>query len=435
MSELTGPIFGVTLVLVSVFLPASFMPGITGQMFRQFALVMAATAMISALNALTLNPAQCALLLRARGNHRPNIFFRGFNAGYARLEAVYVRLVRWMTGHVRSMACVFFVLVGLGATGISRYPSTLLPLEDQGYCIVTARLPVGASQPRVQEVSAALDKIYKDVPGLKGWVTIGGYSALDSAKLSNVLTTFVIYDDWGKRPKGVTQPVIMADLQQRVKEIRTANVAVMAPSPIPGSGTAFGFSMVVEDRAGRGIETLDKAVQAILRDANGQPDFLRTGFTTFSADSPQLYLDIDRNMASSLGVPVNSVFETVQTYIGSTYVNLFNLFNQSYQVRIQASADNREHAPDIGNLTVPNASGQMVPLGSLMSVRQVLGSELLTRYNLYPAATLTGIPTVKYSTGEAMNIMDEIACAPCLKGWMRTGPVFPTRRSLSATRW
>jgi HAE1 family hydrophobic/amphiphilic exporter-1 len=416
MGELTGPIFGVTLVLVSVFLPASFMPGITGQMFRQFALVMAATAMISALNALTLNPAQCALLLRARGDHRPNIFFRGFNAGYARLEAVYVRLVRWMTGHVRSMACVFFVLVGLGATGISRYPSTLLPLEDQGYCIVTARLPVGASQPRVQDVSAALDKIYKDVPGLKGWVTIGGYSALDSAKLSNVLTTFVIYDDWGKRPKGVTQPVIMADLQQRVKEIRTANVAVMAPSPIPGLGTAFGFSMVVEDRAGRGIETLDKSMQAILRDANGQPDFLRTGFTTFSADSPQLYLDIDRNMARSLGVPVNSVFETVQTYIGSTYVNLFNLFNQSYQVRIQASADNREHAPDIGNLTVPNASGQMVPLGSLMSIRQVLGSELLTRYNLYPAATLTGIPTVKYSTGEAMNIMDEIAARTLPQG-------------------
>lgn len=416
MGELTGPIFGVTLVLVSVFLPASFMPGITGQMFRQFALVMAATAMISALNALTLNPAQCALLLRARGDHRPNIFFRGFNAGYTRLEAMYVRLVSWMTGHARSMACVFFVLVGLGAAGISLYPSTLLPLEDQGYCIVTARLPVGASQPRVQEVSTTLDKIYKDVPGLKGWVTIGGYSALDSAKLSNVLTTFVIYDDWGKRPKGITQPVIMADLQKRVKEIRNASVAVMAPSPIPGLGTAFGFSMVVEDRAGRGINTLEKSVQAMLRDANGQPDFLRTGFTTFSADSPQLYLDVDRDMARSLGVPVNSVFETVQTYIGSTYVNLFNLFNQSYQVRIQARADNREHAPDIGNLTVPNASGQMVPLGSLMSVRQVLGSELLTRYNLYPAATLTGIPTVKYSTGEAINIMDEIAARTLPQG-------------------
>ena len=417
MGELTGPIFGVTLVLVSVFLPASFMPGITGQMFRQFALVMAATAMISALNALTLNPAQCALLLRARRrDHRPNFFFRGFNAGYAWLEAMYVKLVRWMTGHARSMACVFFVLVGFGATGISLYPSTLLPLEDQGYAIVTARLPVGASQPRVQEVSAALDKIYKDVPGLKGWVTIGGYSALDSAKLSNVLTTFVIYDDWGKRPKGATQPAIMANLQERVKEIRTASVAVMAPSPIPGLGTAFGFSMVVEDRVGRGIGTLDKTVQAVLRDANGQPDFLRAGFTTFSADSPQLYLDIDRNMARSLGVPVNSVFETVQTYIGSTYVNLFNLFNQSYQVRIQASADNREHAPDIGNLTVPNASGQMVPLGSLISVRQVLGSELLTRYNLYPAATLTGIPTVKYSTGEAMNIMDEIAARTLPQG-------------------
>ncbi len=416
MGELTGPIFGVTLVLVSVFLPASFMPGITGQMFRQFALVMAATAMISALNALTLNPAQCALLLRSRKDRRPNVFFRGFNAAYGAIEATYVRLVRWMTGHAKSMACVFFVLVGLGATGLSLYPSTLLPLEDQGYCIVTARMPAGASQPRVREVSAALDDIYKDIPGLKGWVTIGGYSALDSAKLSNVLTTFVIYDDWGKRPKGVTQPVIMAKLQERVKEIRSATVAVLPPSPIPGLGTAFGFSMVVEDRAGRGIDTLEKSVEAVISDANSQPDFLRTGFTTFSADSPQLYLDIDRDMARSLGVPVKSVFDAVQTYIGSTYVNLFNLFNQSYQVRIQAGAEYREQVPDIGNLTVPNASGQMVPLGSLMSVRPVLGSELLTRYNLYPAATITGIPTVKYSTGEAMTIMKEIAARTLPQG-------------------
>src|SRR5262249_13165685 len=159
----TGPIVGVTLVLVSVFLPASFMPGITGQMFRQFALVMAATAMISALNALTLNPAQCALLLKARKQgRRPNFFFRGFNAGYGWVEATYVKLVHWMTGHSKSMACVFFILVGLGVYGISRYPSTLMPLEDQGYCIVTARLPVGASQPRVEEISAALEKIYKE---------------------------------------------------------------------------------------------------------------------------------------------------------------------------------------------------------------------------------------------------------------------------------
>jgi len=416
MRELTGPIIGVTLVLVSVFLPASFMPGITGQMFRQFALVMAATAMISALNALTLNPAQCALLLRPRKPGRANILFRGFNAAYGKIEALYVVLVRWMTGHCRSMACLFFVLVGLGVFGLMKYPSTLMPLEDQGYCIVTARLPPGAAQRRVEEVSAELDKIYKDIPGLKGWVTIGGYSALDSAKLSNVLTTFVIYEDWGKRPKGVTQLTIMASLQERMKEVQAATVAVLPPSPIPGLGAAFGFSMVVEDRGGRGITTLDKTVQAMVNDATSQPDLLRTGFTTFSARSPQLYLDIDRNMARSLGVPVNNAFEAVQTYIGSTYVNMFNMFNQSYQVRIQAGGDYRRQIPDIGHLTAPNQSGQMVPLGSFVSVRQVLGAELLTRYNLYPAATIIGVPTIKHSTGEAMGIMREIAARTLPEG-------------------
>jgi HAE1 family hydrophobic/amphiphilic exporter-1 len=416
MGELTGPIIGVTLVLVSVFLPASFMPGITGQMFRQFALVMAATAMLSALNALTLNPAQCALLLRPRKQGRPNFLFRGFNAGYGKVEALYVVLVRWMTGHSLSMGCLFFILVGLGVFGITRYPSTLMPLEDQGFCIVTARLPVGAAQPRVQEVSEALDKIYKDIPGVIGWVTIGGYSALDSAKLSSVLTTFVIFDEWGKRPKGANQLAIMGNLVERTKAIQQAQIVVIPPSPIPGLGTAFGFSMVVEDRGNRGIGTLEKTVQAMLRDANGQPDFLRMGFTTFSAQSPQLYLDIDRSMARSMGVPVNSIFEAVQAYIGSTYINLFNLFNQSYQVRIQAGGDYRHQVPDIASLTVPNQSGEMVPLGSMVAVRQILGSELLTRYNLYPAATITGIPTIKYSTGEAMGIMSQIAARTLPQG-------------------
>jgi HAE1 family hydrophobic/amphiphilic exporter-1 len=410
MGELTGPVLGITLVLTAVFLPASFLPGITGQMFRQFALVIAATALISALNALTLKPAQCALYLRARpADHRVNWFFRGFNRAYGALEARYVSLIGRMLKHPFLMAGVFLTVVGLAAVAFAIYPTTLMPLEDQGYCIMVAALPAGAAQPRVREVASRIDGLLGGTSGVKGWVTIGGYSALDTAKLSNVITTFVVFDDFDKRPAGFTQMGVIADLQAKVKSIPTANFAVLPPSPIPGLGNAFGFQMMVEDRGGLGLAELQKAVNEILRQAHDKPEFLRIGFTTFSAGSPQLHLDIDRTMARSLGVTVNDVFQTLQTSLGSTYVNLFNKFNQSFQVRVQATADYRRRLADIGNLTVANEHGQMVPLGALVGIRHVLGSELITRYNLYPAATITGIPTPKFSSGQALAIMEQFA--------------------------
>jgi HAE1 family hydrophobic/amphiphilic exporter-1 len=418
MGELTGPVLGITLVLTAVFLPASFLPGITGQMFRQFALVIAATAIISAINALTLKPTQCALYLRPVAKGRQvNWFYRGFNKIYGAVERRYIGVVSWMVRRPRTMVCVFFIIVGLAGAAFAIYPTALMPLEDQGYCIVTARLPAGASQPRVRQLAADIDAMLKDIPGIKGWVTIGGYSALDSAKLANVVTTFVMYQDWGQRPPGFSQMNLLPELQKKFLSIRNAQVAVLPPSPIPGLGNAFGFQMVIEDRAGAGLRELQQAVQQILGTAQNRPGFLRIGFTTFSADSPQLYLDIDRTMAKSLGVNVNDVSQTLQTYLGSTYVNVFNKFNQSFQVRIQAEADHRRQLEDIGKLSVANQSGQMVPLGSLLDVRRVLGSELITRYNLYPAATITGVPMPRFSSGDALKFMEQTA-ANILPGGM-----------------
>ncbi len=235
MSELTGPVLGITLVLTAVFLPASFLPGITGQMFRQFALVIAATAIISAVNALTLKPTQCALYLRPVAKDRKvNWFYRGFNRVYGAVEARYIAVVRWMVLRPRSMLCLFTSVVALAAGVFAIYPTALVPLEDQGFCILTARLAPGASQPRVRQVAADIDTLLKGVPGLKGWVTIGGYSALDSAKLSTVVTAFVIYEDWDRRPPGVSQTTILATLQQKTLSIRSAFVAVLPPPPFPG---------------------------------------------------------------------------------------------------------------------------------------------------------------------------------------------------------
>jgi hydrophobic/amphiphilic exporter-1 (mainly G- bacteria), HAE1 family len=410
MSELTGPVLGITLVLTSVFLPASFLPGITGQMFRQFALVIAATAMISALNALTLKPTQCALYLRPipKGKTK-NWFYRGFNRGYAKVEEHYIAIVRWMANHPWKMIAVFFSIVGLAAAAFSVYPTALMPLEDQGYCIIAAQLPAGSSQPRVRQVSDRINEVLKSAEGIEGWVTIGGYSAIDSAKLSNVITIFAVYKAWDQRPPGFTQEKIIGDLQRQFRVVRAASIAVLPPSPIPGLGNAFGFQMMVEDRGSNGLQELQKGVQQILALAHNEPGFLRTGFTTFSASSPQVYLDIDRLMARSLGVSINDIFKSLQAYLGSSYVNQFNQFNQSFQVRLQAGADYRNQMRDIGDLYVTNKDKQMVPLGALLDIHRVLGSELDTRYNLYPAATITGIPMPKYSSGQALNMMARFA--------------------------
>ncbi|MBV8136481.1 MAG: efflux RND transporter permease subunit, partial [Deltaproteobacteria bacterium] len=411
MDELTGPILGVTLVLVSVFLPAAALPGITGQMFRQFALVIASTAVISALNAMTLKPTQCAQYLRPRPKDKPpNWFASNFNRGFDAVREHYIAVVGWMTRRPLKMIAVFFGAIGLTVFAFSVYPTTMLPLEDQGYCIISAELPPGAAQPRVQEVTRRIDTVLKESPGIKGWNTIGGFSILDSANLSTAITVFVVYDDWGKRPAGLTQEKIIGGLRERLRSIRNATFAVLPPSPIPGLGNASGFQMVVEDRANSGLGELQKAVSEVIRRAHSEPGFLLAGFTTFSDSSPQLYLDIDRTMANSLGVTINDVFSTVQTYLGSTYVNQFNKFNQSLQVRVQAQADYRRQLGDIADLYVKNRLGQMVPLGALIQVRHMLGSELVTRYNLYPSAIINGVPNpVKYSSAQALALMQHIA--------------------------
>jgi hydrophobic/amphiphilic exporter-1 (mainly G- bacteria), HAE1 family len=423
MGELTGPVLGITLVLTAVFLPASFLPGITGQMFRQFALVIAATAIISALNALTLNPVQCALYLRPPPKDRHvNRFFQGFNRAYAAVEARYVALVSRLVRRPRLMVLVFLAIVGMAALAFARRPTAFLPTEDQGYCIVEGRLPPGASQPRLRALASSIDAILAKTPGVKGWVTSGGFSALDSANLSNAVTEYVMYDDWGRRPAGLSQARIVATLRENLQAIRSAEFSVLVPPPVPGLGQAGGFQMMVEDRGSSGLRELQKAVQSVVLHADSEPG-LRGVTTAFSTNSPQLYLDIDRTMTESLGVTVNDVFQTLQTYLGSSYVNRFNKFNQSFEVRVQAGADYRRQLHDVSGLYVANRDRQMVPLGALLKVRRMLGAELLTRYNLYPAASVVGDAAPGYSSGQALHAMERVAATslPVGMGYDWTG--------------
>ena len=408
MKELTGPVIGITLVLTAVFLPAAFMPGITGQLFRQFALVIASTAIISALNALTLKPAQCALWLRPHVEKKPNFFYRGFNRGYAVVEHAYVLLIQWMVQRTTLMVIVFVAVIILAGWRFTQQPTGFLPMEDQGYAMVFARLPEGASQPRVKRTSDQIDAILKRTPGVEAWVTVGGFSILDATNVSNVMTTFVIYQDWDKRGAKLSQEHIVGGLQRELFSIQEAQAVVLVPPPIAGLGQAGGFQMMVEDRGSLGLIELEKAAMEVIRAASGQPG-LGGMATTFSARSPQLYLDIDRTKAESLNIPLISVFDTLQAYLGSTYVNLFNKFNQVFQVYVQADAAYRLQPEDIKSLYVRNLKGEMAPMGTLLKVNRILGSELVTRYNLYPAASIFGGAAPGFSSGDAIKLMGQVA--------------------------
>jgi HAE1 family hydrophobic/amphiphilic exporter-1 len=408
MSELIGPIMGITMALVSVFLPAAFLPGITGQIFRQFALVIAATAVISAINAVTLKPTQCALWLRPRGEKKPNWFYRGFNRFYEAIKNPYIGVVRRMVNHSGIMVAIFLVVIALAGLEFARRPTGFLPTEDQGYAILLARLPDAASQARAQDVSERVNAILKRTRGITSWVTIGGFSVLDGANVPTINTTFVIFDDWSKRGSALSQENITAGLNRELSTIQDAIAFVIIPPPIRGLGQAGGFQMMLEDRKGNDLPGLQDAANQLVAAAGSEPA-IQGLTTTFDAHSPQVYLDIDRTKSQSLQVPLSNVFATLQGYLGSSFVNFFNKFNQVYQVYIQASERFRGSPDEIKNLYTRNNQGGMVPLGSLLQVRRSEGAELITRYNLYPAAAIFGSATPEYSSGQALAIMERLA--------------------------
>ena len=415
MQELTGPVVGITLALIAVFLPAAFLPGITGQIFRQFALVIAATAVISALNALTLKPVQCATWLKPRGNRPPNWFYRGFNRAFQASTDVYVGTVSRMVKRPVLMSLVFVIIVAVTAWGFVRRPTGFLPTEDQGYAIIVTVLPEGASQPRSREVAEKVNDILRRTDGINGWVTIGGLSILDFANVPNYSATFVVYKDWKERGAALSQDRIVAGLNRQLSGIQEAFIFVAIPPPIRGLGQTGGFQMMVEDRRSLGLAELQRSAGEIVQAGNSNPS-LRGLATTFSFRSPQLYLDIDRTKAESLQVQPAAVFEALQSYLGSSFVNFFNSFNQVFQVYIQADSNYRLEPKDLRNMYVRNQSGGMVPLNTLIDVRRVQGTELVTRYNLYPAAPIFGSAAPAFSSGQALTLMEQLAAKTLPEG-------------------
>jgi HAE1 family hydrophobic/amphiphilic exporter-1 len=412
MDDLTGPVIGITLVLMSVFIPAAFIPGLTGQLYRQFALVIAATAFISAINAMTLKPTQSALWLRPPVPlERRNRFYRGFNAAFGATERAYVRLVSAMTRHSAAMVLLALVLVGIAVWGLTRVPTAFLPDEDQGYLIVSAQLPDGAAQERTDAVMQKISEIAKKVPGVDQVVTVSGVSILDNfASLANAGVAFVVLNDWSTRLKQKGQDIrsITQNMNRSLQTVTQAVVFALAPPPIQGIGNVGGFTTQVEIRNGDFDYTLlQNLTDAVIAAGNAQSALQRLG-TTFRVGAPQLNVIVDRTKAETLGITVGNVFSALSTYVGSDYAAQFNKFGHVFQVYTQALPDYRANADDIRNLKVKAGNGTMTPIGTVVDIKEVQGPLLISLYNLYPSATVVGSPAPGFSSGEALDIMDQI---------------------------
>jgi HAE1 family hydrophobic/amphiphilic exporter-1 len=412
MKELFGPIIGITLVLMSVFIPAAFLPGLTGRLYAQFALVIAATALISAINAATLKPTQCALWLRPTvPPEKRNRFYRGFNAVYGKLERWYIRLVGSMTKRSGAMVILALILMGGGLYGLGRLPTGFLPLEDQGYFLVSVQLPDGASLSRTQAALEKVQRAVSTVPGVQDVVCISGISVLDgSASLSNAGVAYVVLKDWSERTAASQGLLGMYQaLSAATAPIEEATILVVPPPAIQGIGNSGGFTMQVELRDGSGDFTkLQSLTRTIVSDARSQSGLARLN-TTIRTGVPQLAVAVNRTKAEELHVSTGQVFQTLATYVGSSFVGQINKFGLTFQVYAQADAASRVTPADIEALPVRTNDGTMVPLGTMVTISPTTGPALVQLYNLYPSATIIGSPAPGFSSGEALDLMDEIS--------------------------
>ena len=420
MDQVGGAVVAIAIVLSAVFIPTAFISGITGQFYRQFALTIAVSTLISAFNSLTLSPALAGLLLQPRDAKKDFLtraidlvlgwFFRLFNKTFNASVNGYTRVVHRL---LRLSAIVLLVYVGLLVlTGweFDKVPGGFIPTQDQGYLIVFAQLPDGASLQRSDGVRKEISEIARKIPGVAHTVEFTGFSGLDGTNRNNTVTTFLPLTPFAERVKDpkLSGTGITATLRPKFAQIQDARVLVFPPPPVRGIGNAGGFKMQVQDRRGAGLPALQAATDLLITKASSGHGLVGL-YTSFRSQVPQLYLDIDRRKAETLDVPLNSVFDTLQAYLGSTYVNDFNFLNRTDQVNIQADAPFRVEPESIGKLYTRNNKNQMVPLGTLLDIQEINGPDKVMHYNIYPSAEISGNTLPGVSSGQAIQVMDQLA--------------------------
>jgi HAE1 family hydrophobic/amphiphilic exporter-1 len=413
MEQVSGPVVAIALILAAVFIPTAFIPGITGRMYQQFAVTIAISVLLSAFNALTLSPALSALLLRPRKEMRGPLgaFFRGFNRWFGRATDGYVgacgHLIRKST-----FSMIFLLVVALFAGLVAtRLPGGFVPDEDQGYFYVNVQLPLAASLDRTEAVSEKLDEIFKTTPGIKYYTGVVGFSLLSLVTTTYNGFYFITLDDWDERNKdGLTAEVIIQRLNQRLAGVAEAQVFAFPPPAIPGIGTAAGVTFMLEDRAGRDPAYLAQNTEKFLAAATKRPEFALL-FTTLLPSTPQYFAEVDRDKVLKQGIPLASVYQALQTFLGGAFVNYFNQYGRVWQVYVQAEGQYRTRPEDVGQFYVRNATGRAVPLSTLVNMRRVNGPEFTTRFNGYRAAQINGILAPGYSTRQGMRALEQVFAA------------------------
>jgi multidrug efflux pump len=419
MEEVVGPIIATSLVLAAVFVPTAFITGVSGAFYKQFALTIAVSTLISAFNSLTLSPALCALLLD-RAHHNPDLFtrlmdkllgwfFRPFNRFFDWFSRSYSRLV----GRLIRMTVVVLVLyVGLNSLNwlaFEKVPMGFIPDQDQGYVILYAQLPDAASVARTEEVVQQVTGILKKNDSVANIIAYAGWSVLTGSSQSNVATIFVRLKDFETR-KGhseMSANALVKTLGQQMAQIPNGFIRVFAPPPVRGMSSVGGFKLQIQDRSNAGVNELQRVNAEFIAKGNQQAGLVGL-FSTFRADVPQLFVDVDRTRSKTMGVPLNEIFDTLQIYLGSLYVNDFNNFGRAYQVVAQADAEFRMQPEDITKLKTRSTNGGTVPLGSLVKVQNITGPDKITHYNMYPAAEINGSTLAGVSSGQAIELMSKL---------------------------
>ncbi|MBV6633506.1 MAG: efflux RND transporter permease subunit [Alphaproteobacteria bacterium] len=419
MTEVATALIATTLVLVAVFVPSTFLSGITGQFFKQFGLTIATATVISSINSLTLSPALCAILLRKKEHHCSDEeakklsllqkAARAFDKGFDKLSNGYAWLVAKVIEGRAVMLVLYTVLIALTAWNFQRVPTGFIPQQDQGYIITVVQLPAGASLARTDEVTRRVEQLMLETDGIVHTATFAGFNGATFTNASNAAAVFSAFAPFSERmPKGLTANRILAETNQKVQSVLDANVFVVPPPPVRGIGNAGGWKMMIQDRRGRGLDVLNQATQDLMV-AAWQDSSSVAVFSPFQANAPQIFIDVDRVRAEKLNVPVSNVFNALEVYIGSVFVNDFNLFGRTFQVRAQGDAPFRLVEEDIRRLETRSTTGAMVPLGSLIEFRYEAGPERVPRYNIYQAAELQGNAAPGVSSGDAIKRMGELA--------------------------
>ncbi len=426
MREVSGPIIAIALVLVAVFVPLAFISGLTGQFYRQFAVTIAISTVISAINSLTLSPALAALLLKGHDAPKDALtrgmdkvfgrFFAGFNRLFGRGSEAYSSGVKGAISRKTMMLAVYLVLVAATVGVFKLVPSGFVPAQDKQYLIGFAQLPDGATLDRTDDVIQRMGEIMKKNPNVEDAIAFPGLSINGFTNSSNSGIVFATLKPFDERKRAdQSGGAVAGQLNQAFGSIQDAFIVMFPPPPVEGLGTTGGFKLQLEDRASLGYDAMDGAVKAFMEKVSQAPEI--TGvFTSWQVNVPQLYADIDRTKARQLNVPVTDIFDTMQIYLGSLYANDFNKFGRTYSVRVQADAAYRARAEDVGLLKVRSTTGEMVPLSALMKVNSSFGPERAMRYNGYLSADVSGGPAPGYSSGQAQAAIERIAAETLPKG-------------------